>query len=143
MAKTYCEWADRRLLTEAEWEKVARGTNGNLYPWGNDVPNNNLLNFNTLVGDTTEVGTYPNGVSIYGAYDMAGNVLEWVSSLYKSYPYNSADGREDSTSLGTRVLRGGSWVSNNGLVRSSNRSGNDRSYAINSYGFRCAMSISE
>ena len=132
MAKTYCELANRRLPTEAEWEKAARGINGNLYPWGNGVPNNNLLNFNKVVGDTTEVGTYPYGVSPYGAYDMAGNVLEWVSSLYKSYPYDSVDGREDLISLGTRALRGGSWVSNGELVRSSKRSGNDRSYIINS-----------
>ena len=71
-ANTFCSYAQGRLQTEAEWEKAARGENALLYPWGNNTPNNNLLNYNNVVGSTTEVGKYPNGDSPHGALDMAG-----------------------------------------------------------------------
>jgi formylglycine-generating enzyme required for sulfatase activity/uncharacterized caspase-like protein len=140
MAKTYCEWADRRLPTEDEWEKAARGENAFVYPWGNDAPNNNLLNYNS--NDTTEVGKYPEGVSFYGALDMAGNVWEWVSSLYMAYPYDEGDGREDMGSSALRVIRGGSWVNRYDHLdhlRSAGRGWFDPGdyYYV---GFRCAMS---
>ena len=64
--------------------RPARGTDGRIYPWGNDAPNKTLLNYNRNVGDTTEVGSYPNGASPYGALDMAGNVLEWVKDWFRS-----------------------------------------------------------
>jgi len=106
MAKTYCEWADRRLPTEAEWEKAARGENAFVYPWGNYAPNNNLLNYNNAIGDTTEVGKYPMGASPYHVLDMAGNVWEWVNGWYDVYSGGNAS---DSLDFGKnyRVMRGG------------------------------------
>jgi len=114
MAKSYCEWRGARLPTEAEWEMAARGgLVGAYFPWGEETPVCSKGEYNGAQYedcseyDTVAVGSFgPNG---FGLYDMAGNVWEWVSSLYMDYPYNADDGREDLSEYGQRVLRGGGW----------------------------------
>ena len=141
-AKAYCEWVGSRLPSEAQWEKSARGMDDRTYPWGNDALNNNLLNYQWNVGDTTEVGKYPNGVSPYGVLDMAGNVWQWVADWYDSNYYSNSP---SSNPLGPdtgqdRVLRGGSFNNGGDYDRSAFQFWSDPTVISLTYGFRCARS---
>lgn len=136
-AMAFCQWAGVQLPSEAQWEKAARGTDGRVYPWGNELPTAELCNFwDSRIGDTTPIGDYPKGASPFGCLDMAGNVWEWTSSLYKPYPYVPDDGRENQKDGGRRTWRGGSFVSDDLNVGCAYRNFNNPDNSYNNAGFR-------
>jgi len=141
-AVAYCSWLTavtgqlHRLLTEAEWEKAARGTEGRLYPWGNEFDDTRCNCWEAGIGRTTPVDAFPTGASPYGVMDMSGNVWEWCRSQYTAYPYCASDGREDMEADGWRVLRGGSWYDAEWGTRAARRLSSDPRRASHNTGFR-------
>jgi iron(II)-dependent oxidoreductase len=145
-ARAYCAWLREktkrpyRLPTEAQWEKAARGTEGQVYPWGDGFEATRCNSAEGGVRGTTPVGQYsPQGDSPYGLADMAGNVWEWTSTLYRDYPCDAEDGREEEEESGPRVVRGGTFYSYQGVVRCAYRSRHDPDYRDLSLGFRVVV----
>jgi formylglycine-generating enzyme required for sulfatase activity len=140
-AAAYCQWSGGRLPTEAEWEKAARGTDGIVYPWGNQSSNCQLANRDGCLAFSAAVGSYLSGASPYGVLDMAGNVAEWTADWYDPAYY--ADSPElnptGSTTGELKVVRGGAWNSLPFAIRVTARFGAEPAHVSPALGFRCVQ----
>lgn len=147
-AQGYCQWVGGDLPSEAQWEKAARGTDGRQFPWGNEGPDTHFTygaedfpvdyaNFDDYEGDLMPVGSYPKGVSPFGALDMAGNVWEWTRDWYGDYEVKQSVNPEGPKSGTDKVVRGGSFDFGAWSIRTTYRGKQSPDYQNYRQGFRC------
>lgn len=144
-AVAYCEWSEKRLPTEAEWEKAGRGKRSVKYPWGDSPPDSEKLNYNEEKMKTTPVGSYEKGQSDYGIYDLSGNASEWVHDWHypEYYLFSPKENPQGPENGQYKIIRGGNWRNNADDVDLIYRNATTPILKSNGVGFRCAKNASK
>ncbi|MEC7641818.1 MAG: formylglycine-generating enzyme family protein [Nitrospinota bacterium] len=139
-ARAFCLWNNKRLPTEAEWEKASRGKRPIAFPWGDEAPDSKKLNYHSEIGKTVKVGSYEEGKSDYGVYDLSGNVSEWVFDWHDAdfYQFSPKKNPKGPSKGKYKVIRGGNWRNISDDVRLAYRGATVPKIRNKTVGFRCA-----